>query len=59
MKAVPSREMGEMGDRFFKTDKSLSRWDQVFNTAARNGQFWHGDVVVPLVPNGVLHLCAG
>lgn len=42
---------------FFKTDKSLSWCDQVFNRAARNGQFWHGDIVLTLVPTGVLHLC--
>lgn len=53
-KAVLSREMG---DHFFKTDKSLSWCDQVFNRAARNGQFWHGDIVLTLVPTGVLHLC--
>lgn len=53
-KAVLSREMANC---FFKTDKSLSWWDQVFNGAVRNGQFWHGDVVLTLVPTSVLHLC--
>lgn len=53
-KAVQSREMC---DCFFKTDKSLSWCDQVFNRAARNGQVWRGDIVLTLVPTSVLHLC--
>jgi len=53
-KAVPSREMCY---HFFKTDKSLSWHDQVFNRAATNGQFWHVDIGLTLVPPGVLYLC--
>lgn len=42
---------------YFRTAKSLSWCDQVCNRAARNGKFWHGDVVLTLLPTGVLHLC--
>lgn len=51
-KVVPSREMC---NHSVEIGKSLAWCDRVFIRAARNGLFWHGDVVVTLVPVGALH----